>query len=93
MPPEVPSKGDLLLLEEAASEVTTACPWVSATGSERELSALAVRGWVVFTGTLFTITPTGILVLSRHDPALARRALTGLRRERDQGAVMPWHVA
>jgi hypothetical protein len=80
------------VLVEAASEVTTACPWVTIDSSGREVRSLVKRGLLGATHNLFGIMPRGCLRLRHHDRSLARRALAGLKRQRDKGEVMPWHV-
>ena len=81
------------VLIEAADEVTTACPWVWIENYERrQVSSLSARGLVGSTEDVFGIMPRGCLVLRSYDRGLARRALAGLRRNRDNGEVMPWHV-
>lgn len=83
----------LAVLIEAASEVTTACPWVWIDGYERPaVNTLATRGLVGCTQDLFGIMPAGCLELRKHDRALARKAVAGLRREAAAGSVMPWDV-
>lgn len=81
------------VLMEAAQEVSVACPWVWMGGDRRPVESLCSRGLLGATHDLFGIMPRGCLVLRRHDRELARRALQGLRRNRDAGEVMPWHIA
>jgi hypothetical protein len=82
----------IALLVEAGHEVSRACPWVWIYGDRRQVRSLASRGLVGFTDDAFGLMPRGCLALRKHDRPLARRALAGLRRERDSGGVMPWHV-
>jgi hypothetical protein len=86
-------RNQIAVLVEAASEVAAACPWLPISGTAREVASLARRGAVARTHDLFAITPRGCLILRRTDHALARRAVSGLRRERAAGSVMPWEVA
>lgn len=80
-------------LTEAASEVSSACPWVWIEGYQRrEVRTLSARGMVGSTEEVFGIMPRGCLALRRYDRDLARRALAGLRRNLRSGEVMPWHV-
>lgn len=81
------------VLIEAATEVTTACPWVWIEGYERrQVRSLSARGLIGSTEDVFGIMPCGCLRLRRYDQELARRALAGLRRNRDAGEVMPWDL-
>ena len=80
------------ILREAADEVSGACPWLTIDGDRRPVTSLSERGLVGATEDLFGIMPLGCWHLRRHDRPLARRALAGLRRNRDAGEVMPWDV-
>lgn len=80
------------VLCEAASEVSSACPWLPITSTRREVLSLGRRGLVGHTEDLFGIMPAGCWHLRTHDRPLAREALAGLKRNRDKGEVMPWHV-
>lgn len=80
------------ILVEAAFEVTMACPWVWIAGDRREVGSLSAKGLIGSTEDAFGIMPLGCLMLRHHDRELARKAIAGLRRERDAGGVMPWHV-
>ena len=83
----------LALLVEAAYEVNSACPWVWISGEQRRpVQTLAQQGLVGCTEELFGLMPRGCLKLRYHNRSLARDAIAGLRRERDAGGVMPWHV-
>lgn len=82
----------IAILLEAASEVTRACPWVTIDGDRRTVESLVVRGLAAATQDLFAIMPAGCMAVRRIDRALAREAVAGLRRNMDQGAVMPWEV-
>lgn len=82
----------LALLREAAREVTSACPWVWICSDRRTVESLAARGLVGTTSDAFGITVEGLLELRRHDRPLALRAAKGLRRNRNEGEVLPWQV-
>ena len=80
------------ILEEAAGEVALACPWLPIDTWRRQVDSLVGLGLLGATEDLFGILPLGCWRLRTHDRALARRALAGLKRNRDEGEVMPWHV-
>lgn len=82
----------IALLLEAASEVASACPWLTIDRDQRAVRALADRGLVGATHNLFGIMPAGCLELRKHDREAARQAVAGLRRNDRAGEVMPWHV-
>jgi len=77
---------------EAASEVTRACPWVTIDGDRRTVESLVARGLAAATQDLFAIMPAGCMAIRRSDPALAREAVSGLRRNMREGAVMSWDI-
>ena len=82
----------IAILSEAASEVSRACPWIPIDSDRRVVESLVRRGLLGATEDLFGITPLGCLRFGRHDRPLAIEAIRGLRRNRDSGGVMPWHV-
>ena len=82
----------LALLVEAASEVSRACPWVPIDDDGDDVAALTALGLLGATDELFGITPAGVRAVRARDHALAMEAIAGLRRNRDAGQVMPWHV-
>ncbi|MBX9793925.1 MAG: hypothetical protein K2Y02_06505, partial [Burkholderiaceae bacterium] len=73
------------ILTEAASEVSRACPWIPICSDRRLVESLVRRRLLGASGDLFGIMPEGCLRLRRYDRDLARRAIRGLRRNRDQG--------
>lgn len=80
------------ILMEAASEVSMACPWIPICSDRRLVDSLVRRRMLGASRNLFGIMPEGCLRLRRYERELARKAIRGLRRNRDQGEVMPWHV-
>lgn len=80
------------VLLEAAEEVTLACPWLPIAYSRRQVDSLVGLGLLGATEDLFGILPLGCWRLRTYDRALVHRALAGLKRNRDKGEVMPWHV-
>lgn len=82
----------LELLSEAAGEVARACPWVWICSDRRIVDSMVRRSLLGATGDAFGITIEGLLELRHHDRGLALRAARGLKRNRDEGEVLPWHV-
>lgn len=80
------------ILHEAASEVSRACPWVPIDGDRRTVESLVRRGLLGATDDLFGITAEGCVVVSREDHELGMSAIRGLKRNRDQGEVLPWQI-
>lgn len=82
----------LAILREAAIEVACACPWVWIDSDRRIVDSLVHRGLAGATSDAFGITIKGLWALRQHDRPLAIQAAQGLRRNRDEGEVLPWQI-